>query len=61
MVAEFIKTLPEFYKKAAFVKNLGHANVSENKTMCGPVGLKYHPGAVAAWEAAGYKIPSCAK
>ena len=28
---------------------------------CGPNPLKYHPGAVAAWEEAGYTIPDCAK
>ncbi|RMF36653.1 MAG: C4-dicarboxylate ABC transporter substrate-binding protein [Alphaproteobacteria bacterium] len=29
--------------------------------MCGAVPVKYHPGAVAAWEEAGYTIPDCAK
>lgn len=29
--------------------------------MCGAVPVKYHPGAVAAWEAAGYDVPDCAK
>ena len=24
-------------------------------------GVKYHPGAVEAWEEAGFKIPACAK
>ena len=61
MVAAFIESLPEFYKKAPFIKGLGHAEIAGNKTMCGPVSLKYHPGAVAAWEAAGYSIPDCAK
>lgn len=61
MVGEFIKSLPDFYKSAPFVKSLGHADVSANMSMCGPIGLKYHPGAVAAWEAAGYKLPDCAK
>ncbi|MEM9062306.1 MAG: TAXI family TRAP transporter solute-binding subunit [Pseudomonadota bacterium] len=28
---------------------------------CGPNPLKYHPGAVAAWEEAGYSVPDCAK
>jgi hypothetical protein len=29
--------------------------------MCGPMPLKYHPGAVRAWEEAGYTVPDCAK
>lgn len=29
--------------------------------LCGPVPLKYHPGAVAAYEEAGMTVPDCAK
>lgn len=29
--------------------------------MCGPNPIKYHPGAVRAWEEAGYELPACAK
>ena len=29
--------------------------------MCGLNPMKYHPGAVAAWEETGYTIPDCAK
>ena len=29
--------------------------------MCGPNPIKYHPGAVRAWEEAGYSLPDCAK
>ncbi len=29
--------------------------------MCGPMPIKYHPGAVRAWEEAGYSLPDCAK
>ncbi|MGG7564553.1 TAXI family TRAP transporter solute-binding subunit [Rhodovulum sp. DZ06] len=28
---------------------------------CGPNPVKYHPGAVAAWEEAGYEVPACAR
>ena len=28
---------------------------------CGPVGVKFHPGAIEAWEEAGRKIADCAK
>ncbi|MFK7752078.1 MAG: TAXI family TRAP transporter solute-binding subunit [Sedimentitalea sp.] len=29
--------------------------------LCGPMPMKYHPGAVRAWEEAGYTLPDCAK
>ena len=29
--------------------------------MCGQNPIRYHPGAVAAWEEAGYTIPDCAQ
>lgn len=29
--------------------------------LCGAMPMKYHPGAVRAWEEAGYSIPACAK
>jgi len=29
--------------------------------MCGPNPLKYHAGAAAAWEEAGFEIDDCAK
>lgn len=29
--------------------------------MCGPMPMKYHPGAVRAWEEAGFSLPDCAK
>lgn len=29
--------------------------------MCGVNPLRYHPGAVRAWEEAGYELPDCAK
>lgn len=29
--------------------------------LCGPNPVKFHPGAVRAWEEAGYSVPDCAK
>ena len=29
--------------------------------LCGPNPVKFHPGAVRAWEEAGYSVPECAK
>ncbi len=61
LVTAFMGSLPDFYKKAPFAKAMGHAGINTNVSMCGPVGLKYHPGAVTALEKAGYKVPDCAK
>lgn len=57
-----IDTLDELKAKAPFAKNVGYGVVDVAKSgMCGPNPLKYHAGAVAAWEEAGYKIEDCAK
>ena len=29
--------------------------------LCGPNPVKFHPGAVRAWEEAGHSVPDCAK
>lgn len=29
--------------------------------LCGPMPVKYHPGAVRAWDEAGYSLPDCAR
>ena len=29
--------------------------------LCGPNPVKFHPGAVRAWEEGGYTVPDCAK
>lgn len=39
---------------------LGETDLSKTG-LCGPMPIKYHPGAVRAWEEAGYAIPDCAK
>ena len=59
----FIDGLDSVYRpKAPFMPNSWHGETDIAKTdMCGPNPLKYHPGAVAAWEEAGYTIPDCAK
>ena len=53
---EKVKARAPFMKTAA----LGSMDTDENG-MCGAMPLKYHAGAVAAWEEAGYTIPDCAK
>jgi TRAP-type uncharacterized transport system substrate-binding protein len=57
-----IDTLDRLKAKAPFAKHAGYGVVDVVKSgMCGPNPLKYHAGAVAAWEEAGYKIDDCAK
>ena len=58
----FLNNLDTFKAKAPFMPNSWHGETDIALTdMCGLNPIKYHPGAVAAWEAAGYTIPTCAK
>ena len=58
----FLDSLEEIKAKAPFMANSWHGETDIAKTdMCGLNPMKYHPGAVAAWEEAGFKIPDCAK
>ena len=62
LVAEHIKSMDQMKQRTAFMKNAGFGILdTELSGFCGPLKLKYHPGAVAAWEEAGYQIPECAK
>ncbi len=57
-----IDTLDKLKSKAPFARNAGYGIVDAVKSgMCGPNPLKYHAGAVAAWEEAGFTIDDCAK
>ena len=59
----FIDSLDDVYRaKAPFMPNAWHGETDIALTdMCNGNPVKYHPGAVAAWEEAGYTIPDCAK
>jgi TRAP-type uncharacterized transport system substrate-binding protein len=58
----FLDSLDDIKAKAPFMANSWHGETDIALTdMCGLNPLKYHPGAVAAWEDAGYTIPDCAK
>ncbi len=58
----FIDNVEVYKKKAPFMRHTFIGATDPAVTgMCGPVPSKYHPGAVAAWEEAGRKIPDCAK
>ncbi len=62
MVAEYIRTMDDLIAKSPALKNGGIGVVAQEFTaVCGPNPVKYHPGAVAAWEEAGYAIPDCAE
>ena len=57
-----IDTLDQLKAKAPFARYAGFGEVdAERSGMCGANPLKYHAGAVAAWEEAGYTIADCAK
>jgi TRAP-type uncharacterized transport system substrate-binding protein len=49
--------------KTHFLPNVALGEVEDIATtgMCGAMPLKYHPGAVRAWEEAGFTVPDCAK
>lgn len=63
LTAAFIKNIESIYHaKAPFMPGVWHGETDIALTdMCGNNPIKYHPGAVAAWEEAGYTIPDCAK
>lgn len=63
LTAAFIANIDTIYHpKAPFMPSSWHGETDPAITdMCGPNPLRYHPGAVAAWEEAGYTLPDCAK
>ncbi|MEM7464523.1 MAG: TAXI family TRAP transporter solute-binding subunit [Pseudomonadota bacterium] len=63
LTAAFIENIESIYHtKAPFMPGTWHGETDIALTdMCGNNPLKYHPGAAAAWEEAGYTIPDCAK
>ncbi len=62
LTKSFIDNLEVFQKKTPFMSTvyLGETDLALTG-LCGQVPVKYHPGAIAAWEEAGYTIPDCAK
>ena len=62
LTAAFIDGLDLYKAKAPFMASAWHGETAMEITdMCGALPIKYHPGAVAAWEDAGYTLPACAK
>jgi len=57
-----IDSLDALKSKTPFASNAGYGIVEVVRSgMCGANPLKYHEGAVAAWEEAGFEIDDCAK
>lgn len=62
IVAAYIESLPELKARSPYAGNVNFDVVDPEVTgLCNGLSLTYHPGAVAAWEEAGYTIPDCAK
>ncbi|MCB1398399.1 MAG: C4-dicarboxylate ABC transporter substrate-binding protein [Rhodobacter sp.] len=62
LTALHIANLDNLRARAPFMRNssLGELGVEESG-FCGVNPLRYHPGAIAAWEEAGYVVPDCAR
>lgn len=57
-----IETLDELRARAPYAANVGFGILdAEASGFCGANELRYHPGAVAAWEAHGFDVPDCAE
>lgn len=57
-----IETLDEFRASAPMAAHAGHGDLDPvHSGMCGNNPMRYHPGAIAAWEDHGYTVPDCAK
>lgn len=61
IVKAYIDALPELKTKAPYMGNVGLANLDGKASGFCAAGVKYHPGAIEAWEEAGYTIPDCAR
>lgn len=58
-----IDNLDKIKARTPFMPAIGLGETADTSVtgMCGAMPLKYHPGAIRAWEEAGYTIPDCAK
>lgn len=58
----FLENLDVYFGRGAYMENAWIGETDPQFTgMCGPSPVRYHPGAVRAWEEAGYTIPDCAR
>ena len=61
LTAAFIKNIGELQKKTPWASSMLYGSTDNAKMGYCKVGVKFHRGAVEAWEEAGHKIPACAK
>lgn len=62
IVSAYIGSIDALKVKAPYAKNIGIAKLdAASSGFCGVLSLKYHPGAIEAWEDAGYTVPDCAR
>lgn len=62
LTLSFLNNIETFRSKAPYMRYVLLGEIDADKTgMCNSVPIKYHPGAVAAWEEAGFSVPDCAK
>ena len=61
LTAAYIKGLPNLFKKTPFAKGQRFGEVDDKVFGMCKAGIKFHAGAVEAWEEAGFKIDDCAK
>ena len=61
LTAAFIETLPDLFRKAPFARGQLFGVVDDKQMGMCNAGVKFHAGAVEAWEEAGHKIAGCAK
>ena len=66
LTAAFIKSVPDLLRKVPFAKGLLFGSIDARKmAICYANGTKptirFHEGAIEAWEEAGYKVPDCAR
>jgi hypothetical protein len=62
LVATYIANIDKLKAKSPYAPNIGVGILDANASgFCGASKLKYHAGAIAAWEEAGYTVPDCAK
>lgn len=61
LTAAFIKSVPDAIKKVPFIKGQGIGRIDDASMRLCRAGVKLHPGAVEAWEEAGFKLAACQK
>lgn len=61
LTAAFIKGMPELLRSVPFAKGSMFGSIDDGTHGLCSAGVKFHAGAVEAWEEAGHKVADCAK